>query len=280
MPQSTQLAHWVIDATQAKQLIATGATVLDTRNRVSWCWGHAPGAVRVNWKDFSPPQVRDRGKLLDDINLLEQKLRALGVSNDRPVVVVGYPNHPCSFGEDGRIVWMLRTLGHPAAALVDGGQAALEVAGVPRAMGSTPPRSGNFTSDRTRQWEISKNELKHQLAHWQLIDTREFREYAGATPYGERRGGHLPGAVHFYFKHLLDEQGKLLPRQEILARLHQTGIEPNRPIVAYCTGGVRSAFFVAVLAELGISTVKNYPGSTWEWSASAPDSYPLEKLKD
>lgn len=280
MRESTQLEHWVIDAIQAKQLINMGATVLDTRNRVAWCWGHAPGAVRVSWKDFSPPRARDRGKLLDDISLLEHKLRALGVSNDHPVVVVGYPNHPCSFGEDGRIVWMLRTLGHQAAALVDGGQAALAAAGVPTDMGATQPRLGNFTSDRTRQWEISKDKLKHQLANWQLIDTRERREYAGATPYGERRGGHLPGAVHFYFKDLLDAQGKLLSRQEILARLQQTGIEPDRPIVAYCTGGVRSAFFVTVLTELGISSAKNYPGSTWEWSASPPESYPLEKLKD
>jgi thiosulfate/3-mercaptopyruvate sulfurtransferase len=44
--------------------------------------------------------------------------KALGVSGDVPVVVVA-----CSvkgWGEDGRIVWTLRTLGHPAAVFVDG----------------------------------------------------------------------------------------------------------------------------------------------------------------
>jgi thiosulfate/3-mercaptopyruvate sulfurtransferase len=109
-----------------------------------------------------------------------------------------------------------------------------------------------------------------------VIDTRSPGEFAGATPYGEQRGGHIPGAVHFYFKDLMDAKGYLLPRDQIISQLNRLGINYDTPIATYCTGGVRSAFFVSVLADLGFTNIKNYAGSMWEWSAATASSYPLQ----
>lgn len=272
------LKHWVVSAAQAKHLIERGATVLDTRNPVIWFWGHLPGSVRVTWQEFSQQKAPNQGKLLENRGVLEEKLRALGVSDRKPVIVVGYSHHRCSFGEEGRIVWMLRTLGHNSAAFVDGGGAALVEAGVPTVSGLTEPHPGDFTIQRTNSWEIQREELKARLEAEEvaIIDTRKPREYAGATPYGEQRGGHLPGALHFYFKDLLDEKGYLLPHDQIIAQLKHRGIERDTPVVAYCTGGIRSAFFTTILAELGFNNVKNYSGSMWEWSAAPERIYPLE----
>ena len=260
--------RWVVSAVKAKQLIAGGATVLDVRNRAEWMLGHSPGAVRVSWQQFSQQQAPCRGKLLEDTEVLQEKLRRVGVSGDRPVVVVG---NALNWGENGRIVWMLRTLGHQGAVLVDGGQDALVAAGVPVVIGMTKPTYGNFTIRRTAAWDIQREELKASLnsTEFAVLDTREAREYAGATPYGETRGGHIPGAMHLHYQDFLDAQGKLLPREELMAKLTKLGISRNTPVVAYCTGGVRSAFVVAVLADLGFTNVKNYAGSMWEWSAQA-----------
>jgi thiosulfate/3-mercaptopyruvate sulfurtransferase len=131
-------------------------------------------------------------------------------------------------------------------------------------------------------WSIQCDELQAHLSVQSaskkliVIDTRSLREFAGATPYGEQRGGHIPGAVHFYFKDLIDTKGYLLPRNQIIDKLNHFEIKLDTPIATYCTGGVRSAFFTAVLADLGFTNIKNYPGSMWEWSAAAPSSCPLE----
>jgi thiosulfate/3-mercaptopyruvate sulfurtransferase len=71
--------------------------------------------------------------------------------------------------------------------------------------------------------------------------------------------------------------GKLLPEAKLWKVLKSRGVTPDKQVVAYCTGGVRSAWLVAVLAELGYQNVANYAGSMWEWSAQSADEYPLDK---
>lgn len=284
MEQPIYSDQWVVNAVQAKQLIKQGATILDARCVVLWLMGHIPGAVHVSWKPFSQQRSPNKGKLLEDTQILEQKLRALGVSNTKPVIVISNPTDSCNFGEEGRIVWMLRTLGHPYAAFVDGGEAALTQLGFPITLDLTQPIPGDFIVKPISLWSIQRDELKAHLSSTPskkliVIDTRSPQEFAGATPYGEQRSGHIPGAIHFYFKDLQDSRGYLLSRQRIIAQLKQLGIEQDTPIVTYCTGGIRSAFFTAVLTDLGFENVKNYAGSMWEWSAAPASSYPLVKLQ-
>ncbi|MEL6333489.1 MAG: rhodanese-like domain-containing protein, partial [Cyanobacteria bacterium J06626_26] len=195
----------------------------------------------------------------------------------KPVVVFADP--PGGWGEDGRIVWMLRTLGHSQVVMVDGGFDALVAAGVSGQQGKHVPTPGDFVVDRNGTWEIQRDELKQQLTQDNLvvIDTREAREFAGKTPYGEQRGGHVPGAIHLYFKEFLRQDGTLLPVSEIREKLSGAGITPETQVVVYCTGGIRSGWLAAVLVTLGYQ-VKNYAGSMWEWSAAPATGYPLEML--
>jgi len=148
---------------------------------------------------------------------------------------------------------------------------------------ATPAGQGDFTVARIATWDIQKQELQQLVkagsagaAKRLLVDTRELREFEGAVPYGESRGGHLPGAVHLHYSSLLNTLGALRDRDTLMARLRERGITADREIIAYCTGGVRSGWFVAVLADLGFTRVRNYAGSMWEWSAGPADQYPLE----
>jgi thiosulfate/3-mercaptopyruvate sulfurtransferase len=277
---SSQTFPWIVSATEAKPLIARGATVLDTRHILQWLLGHVPGSICLRWQQFSQSQSPNKGKLIDDREILQNKLRAIAIRNDKPVLVVGNPADACHFGEEGRIVWMLRTLGHPAAAFVDGGYPALREADIPTTLEITQPEPGDFVVNPTATWTIAGEELRRKLAFEEepptLIDTRSPREYAGTPVYGEKRGGHVPGAIHFHFKDLLDERGYLRPQEDILQQLQNLGIDRNTPVVTYCTGGVRSAFFTSVLTDLGFPDAKNYPGSMWEWAAAPAADYPLE----
>jgi rhodanese-related sulfurtransferase len=96
------------------------------------------------------------------------------------------------------------------------------------------------------------------------------------TPYGESRGGHVPEAKHLFYKALLDSDGKVLPRDQIKAKLFEIGVKEDDKVVSYCTGGVRAAFGTVLLNNAGIAA-RNYAGSMWEWSALPLNKYPLGK---
>ncbi len=274
---AAELPAWVVDAEEAKRLITEGnATILDTRSPWKFLRGHVRGAVRADWTRFSQTDEPHRGKLLDDESL-QAAIREVGVDGDRPVVVVGSP--PGDWGEDGRIVWMLRAAGHGRVAFVDGGYRALQKTGVPTTRKPTRPSPGDFEVRRVDAYTATREQVRNVLDDGDalLIDTREEREYRGATPYGESRGGHVPGAKHLHFQELLHSDGRLLSRRAIRKKLASLGATPDTPIITYCTGGVRSGWMVAVLYRAGFTDVRNYAGSMWEWSAAPTDRFPLTK---
>ncbi|MEB3278632.1 MAG: rhodanese-like domain-containing protein [Lyngbya sp.] len=268
--------QWIVSGEQAKFLIEQGATLLDARSFPILHLERLENAAFVRWQDFSPESQRDRGKLLADDRILTEKLQAIGIFQNKPVIV--YIDPKTGWGEDGRIVWMLRSLGHSQAVWVDGGFGALVRAGLRVKSHLKPIQSptGDFQVERCSNWQSDRELLKSRLNDKNLVilDSREPREYAGKTPYGERRGGHLPGAIHLYYKEFLDENGMLFSRELIREKLAEKSITPDKEIVSYCTGGVRSAWLTTVLVDLGFSA-KNYPGSTWEWSAYPAEEYPL-----
>ncbi len=274
-------APWVVDAQRALVDVGEGALLLDARAADQYAAGHVEGAVAVQWQLFSAEGDIERGRLHPDDAVLQAAVDGLGVRGDTPVRVVGDP--VLGWGEDGRIVWMLRTLGHDDVALVDGGHAALAAAGAAVVTAVAPAPTADFTIQRRDDWSIETPALRALVADGAvqrgdvvLIDAREAREYAGETPYGERRGGHVPGAAHLHYRDLLTPQGFLRPVAELQSLLAERGAQPAAPIVVYCTGGVRSGWFVAALSALGYADVRNYPGSMWAWAAGPPEAFPLE----
>ena len=266
---------WFVSAEQARTLIAKGAVVIDTRAEDLRDDDPLPNAVVLMWPELSasdsPPEM---GLLNPDDQALTDKLQSIGVSGDKVVLTVGDPLN--GWGEEGRIAWTMRVLGHPRAAVVDGGYKALVEGGMPEIQVPTTP--GNFVAARNNNWDVDRTKAKDKLSQGNVVflDTREPREFEGRTPYGESRGGHVPGAKHLYYKDLMDEDGRVLPASAITEKLTSLGIGDGAEIIAYCTGGVRSAFATSVLQDRGFNAV-NYTGSMWDWSAGEEEEFPLEK---
>lgn len=268
-------SQWVVTAQEAKQLILNGATVLDARDNHWLIRERLKNVSIVNWQDFSELDRNKKGKILENEAILTEKLRAIGIFNHRPVVVFGDPLH--GWGEEGRIVWMLRTLGQEKAVLVDGGYPALVKAGF--TLEKAPiiaNKLGDFTIKYNNKWQIDREQLKQVLRNNNkiILDVREKREFQGETPYGEQRSGHITGAIHLYYRELLDQQGYILSRQEIIDKFQALGVPVNGEIVVYCTAGVRAGWVTSVLTDLGFQ-VQNYPGSMLDWSSAPVKDYPL-----
>ncbi|MBI5439667.1 MAG: sulfurtransferase [Deltaproteobacteria bacterium] len=267
---------WLISVDEAKKLIANGAVVLDSRDAALIKRNPLSNAIAANWQEwsqFSPKHPS--GLLLEDENAMTQKFQAAGVSAERPVVCIADPKN--GWGEDGRVVWVLRTFGHARAYMVNGGYQALTREGAPKIAKAVIP--GDFIARRTSGWEATRDEVRANMNKPDvvLVDAREPREYGGKTPYGESRGGHVPGAIHVYYKDLYDKSGYYVRSPaELDAFLASKGLSKDKKVIAYCTGGVRSGFLTAVLASYGYS-VKNYAGSMWDWAEQPAASFPLER---
>ncbi len=250
---------------------APQTVVLDARRRGAYRKGHIPGAQNVQWTRYRAGWLRS-GRLRDDLESLARDLGQLGVGDDRRVLVCGSARD--GWGEEGRIAWMVRYLGHPAVAILDGGCKAWREAGRPFTRTATPPRAGTFTPRLNEDLRAFTPDVIAALAdaNVQLLDVRSPEEYAGATPYYSSRGGHIPTAVNLPFLRLLDVRGRIRKAHELTAMLRALGLFSDQRFIVYCTGGVRSAFAAEMLRELGISAA-NYDASYWAWSAD--DSLPV-----
>jgi thiosulfate/3-mercaptopyruvate sulfurtransferase len=274
LAQEAAPSTWIISPASARALIQKGALVVDIRSRDLRSKTPIAGAVPAAWQDFSEADRTRRGSLLVDDKQLTAQFQKIGVSQDRPVVALGMPMK--GWGEDARLVWSLRDSGHDKAYLVDGGVDAL-LAGGPIEIASVPT-PGDFVVKRRHVSTITKEEILAVLGRPDVVilDTREAREFQGQTPYGESRGGHIPGARHLYFRDLLDKDGRLLQGEALQAVLRPLGIGAGTQVISYCTAGIRSAYVTAVLRDMGIDA-KNYDASMAEWAASDPAVYQVNK---
>jgi sulfur dioxygenase len=94
-------------------------------------------------------------------------------------------------------------------------------------------------------WEIEPHGLEEQTAAVQILDVREPEEFTGPL-------GHIRGAV-------LIPLGELTERAGELAR--------DRPIVAVCRAGSRSAQATVILREAGFTEIANLAGGMLRWRA-------------
>ena len=271
-PKAKKIKHTprhVITAQQTLLMLNSSAealrpTLLDARDLWPfYYWSHVSNALHTPWRHFT---VGRRSGLLVTIDQLEQKLRALGITEDRPVVIYG--DWERGWGEEARMLWLLEYLGHRNVYVVEGGWTALKESGAPTTWGR-PALSSPST------WEVKPDPTRRALAsqvaalvtEGQLsIDARSLKEFEGETPYGSSYGGHLKGSVHLPWKTLLTHDHKLKSPEELKAIFIDLGVSEDQPIITYCTGGVRSAFVYLALREAGFDEAMNYDGSWWEWT--------------
>jgi len=244
--------------------------LIDTRPSWKYLLGHIPGAVNLSaWKEFTIKSNGVMGQINQDKEFIVQKLRSLGIDPQKTIIIYGDLSD--KWRTDGRFFWMFEFYGFKRVALLKGGLEGWEKAGFSkqRGFGKIPQPSAlktsgiNFNRDilADQSWIVSQLGSQDIV----LIDNREKHEFDGATPYGSSRGGHIPGALHIDWREFFTSKGHLKPRETLDSLLKSKGIQANREIVVYCTGGIRSAMAYFVFRHLGYK-VRNYDGSWWDWS--------------
>lgn len=251
----------------------SGLQFVDARSSTDFERGHIPGALHLEWSSFQDGWFRE-GRLPADLTALAKSLADRGIDARRTVVVCGTAHR--GFGEEGRIAWMLRYLGHPNVQILDGGCDTWRRAGKTWTQERSRSTSGYFPLRIASALRATRTDVERALrtSRVQLLDARSWEEYLGATPYFEARGGHIPGAHHFHFLDAMDNNGFVHAQNRLLQMLAERQIDPQRPVIVYCTGGVRSAWLTWMFLSLGIDA-RNYDASLWEWASDS--KLPLER---
>lgn len=250
--------------------------ILDARGDDPYAKGHIPGAISVSWPGFAnvngAPGDAGWGVVLDK-ETLSEKLSAIGVDKTKEIIV--YADTLNGWGEDGRIVWMLRMAGVENAKILDGGYNYWTANNHKTTTEASVAQATDFVVETLNMnMTVDTDELSAFDGDIVIVDTREQNEFDGDTKYGEKRGGHLPNAKLLTFNEVLNEDGTFKSATELEKLFNEAGLEKDDKIVTYCTAGIRSAHLQIALSMMGYNDVRNYDASFYEYAAK--ENLPLE----
>jgi thiosulfate/3-mercaptopyruvate sulfurtransferase len=238
-------------------------------NPALYAEGHIPGAIGFDWKTDLQDQVERNFLGPEAFGAL---IGARGIANDHTVVLYGDRNNWFA----AYTYWYFRYYGHDKVKLIDGPREKWVAEG--RATSTEVPShpAATFTVGTGDEGiRAYRDEVRAALGNGtNLVDVRSPQEYsgeliamAGYEQEGAQRGGHIPGAASVPWAKAVNEDGTFKAADELRALYTDKGvIEGDKPVIAYCRIGERSAHTWFVLHELlGQDAVKNYDGSWTEW---------------
>ncbi len=208
---------------------------------------------------------RGRHPLPERAALIET-LRSWGISDDTQVV--GYDAHGGMYA--ARLWWLLRWIGHPAVAVLDGGLAAWQAAGEPLVLPVAPSARGTITERPSLTEAVSVNEVVANLATQArtVVDARAADRYRGENEIVDPVGGHIPGARNRFFKDNLAADGRFKDAAQLKAEW--TPLFASAPqAIMQCGSGVTACHNLLALEVAGLPGAALYPGSWSEWCADA-----------
>ena len=226
---------------------------------------HIPGAQFIDvQEDVSDPDSKLRFMCPTQARF-QAALRRLGVHRGDRVILYATAN----FWWASRVWWLLRVFGHDNAAVLDGGLAAWRAAGRKLAAGPAPaPAPGDFVAAPPRPLMADKADMLVALADGGVctLNALTAAQHAGTGGNSYGRPGHIAGSVNVPAAELVDPAtGRLRPAEELRAKFAAAGAL-DRPVIAYCGGGIAASGDALVLTMLGQPEVRVYDASLSEWA--------------
>ena len=226
---------------------------------------HLPGAVYADLhKALSSEPVTDCGRHpVPAREVLEERFSAMGISNHKQVVA--YDNSGGAFA--ARLWWLLNYTGHARVAVLDGGLGAWKQAGFELEHNNHKHCArGSFKASINPRALVKLDEAQSVA---RLIDSREPERYAGEVEPIDPVAGHIPGAVNYYWKNNLDDEGRFLPPGRLRQALQEVYSDAKAEDVAfYCGSGVSACHNLLAATHAGYPLPRLYAGSWSEWCSN------------
>jgi thiosulfate/3-mercaptopyruvate sulfurtransferase len=227
---------------------------------------HIPGALFAHMeRDLSGPKTGSNGRHpLPSREAFTGWLGRHGLAPGDQVVCYDAANGATA----ARLWWMLRWIGHEAAAVLDGGLTKWQAEGrpvtaeVPRFEPRVyPARSGGVAA-------VDVTEVQAQRERALLLDARAPARFRGEQEPIDPVAGHIPGARNRFNLDNVTGGGTFKPAAELKAQFEALlGGTPPGEVVHYCGSGVAACHNLLAMEIAGLRGGKLYAGSWSEWSA-------------
>jgi thiosulfate/3-mercaptopyruvate sulfurtransferase len=251
--------------------------VLDVRGDLGiYETGHIPGAAYFN---TITARISRGGvpAMLQPPDALAIMLGELGITRETIVVVYGaQSDYNATY-----MIWALDCLGHPSAALLDGGYGAWVADGgetmqdhpdIETAVYALPQALPDDTQASSADVAMA---LFTRPDETMIIDVRPGEYYAGSEGYCPRKG-HIKGAVNLEWRENLAPDGRFKPVDELRSMYETLGVADEMKLVTSCDRGLSATNTYFVLKHLlGYENVRSHDGSFIEWSNI--EEYPVER---
>jgi len=224
--------------------------------RAAYDSAHIPGAAYFSLDaDLTGASGPGRHPLPDP-GAFAARLGTRGIA-DR-ATVVAYDDQGGAFA--ARLWWMVRSLGHDAVTVLDGGITSWCREG--RATTRDEPSWPRTVFHGANEWTgtIDRDQVSARLGSISLLDARDPERYRGDIEPIDPIAGHIPGAVSMPHRGNLTPSGHFLPKTALAARFAAAA----DPIVSYCGSGVTACHSLLALEVIGRSGLL-YPGSWSDW---------------
>lgn len=205
--------------------------VVDTDVEAGYLRGHIAGAVMVPDNYEKDP---DSGRVhILPPDKFAAMCQNLGIGDD--TLVIAYDNNQSLYS--ARLWWALTYYGHTNVKILDGGWRRWVQEG--RAISFDRPKapaSVKFTPKVNDSIMVKVDELKAacSLSDAVVWDVRSDGEYDGSNSRGNKRVGHVPGAVHLEWFNLMDrDTHRFKPADEVRRTLADKGVTPDKAVFAY-----------------------------------------------
>jgi thiosulfate/3-mercaptopyruvate sulfurtransferase len=236
----------------------SGWLVLDARPKSEWTAGHIPGALSFSWEDYTRTDEQGIPYRVWQPQALAKTLGALGISENSPVVIYGDADK--SWGGEGWTCWVLSWLGHKGQIrLLSGGIQAWRTNAFPVLAGAEKKNIKNvrYNVHLDPALDITTAEIEKNRSGLVMVDTRSTLEWFR---------GKIPGAIHIPWDDFYSGTDRRPLSPPALKKLLQkNGVDTRKPIVYYCTGGIRSGYAWMVHQLAGLPIAKNYEGGYEAW---------------
>ncbi len=235
--------------------------------------GHIPGARYVSMdRDLASTAGPIVGRHpLPPSEAFAKSLGDLGIRNED--IVVAYDGVGGRFA--GRLVWLLRVIGQPAA-LVDGGLQAWLDQQPPQSLETEVPVWRSVTR-QVIPWPAgavaTADEVSTAIAAGhQVFDSRAPERYRGDMEPLDPKAGHVPGAKNLFFGDNYAGGGNYFKSSdELTKRFSDAGFDANT--IVYCGSGVTACINALAAESAGRPRPRIYVGS---WSGWASSDRPIE----
>ncbi|MCM2559742.1 sulfurtransferase [Alcaligenes faecalis] len=235
--------------------------------------GHIPGAVFLDHElDLAAPKTGLNGRHpLPSRQELAQLLQKNGLRDGMQVVV--YDAQGSLFAS--HMWWMLRWLGHPQVAILDGGWQAWQQLGGAEESGQAKPVPATAKLSVPEQAAMPTVQTEQVLKNlskpiFTVLDARAAERYRGDVEPMDPVAGHIPDALNRSHLNNLGEQGRFKPADQLRQEFQDLlGAISAEMVVHQCGSGITACHNLFAMELAGLSGSSIYPGSWSEWVSDA-----------